>query len=30
MAWESYKLDQYAHDLVLKYRDKKDVINQAS
>ncbi|MEL7034048.1 MAG: hypothetical protein AAFO04_00285 [Cyanobacteria bacterium J06592_8] len=29
MAWESYKLDQYAHDLVLKYRDKKDVLNQA-
>ena len=27
MAWESYKLDEYAHDLVLKYRDK-DVLNE--
>jgi hypothetical protein len=29
MAWESYKLDQEAHDLVIKYRDKKDALNQA-
>ncbi len=29
MAWESYKLDQEAHDLVVKYRDKKDALNQA-
>ncbi|MCG5060675.1 MAG: hypothetical protein KA714_22525 [Limnoraphis sp. WC205] len=29
MAWKSYKLDQYAHDLVLKHRDKKDVLTQA-
>ncbi|MEZ2248251.1 hypothetical protein [Microcoleus sp.] len=29
MAWESYKLDQEAHDLVIKYRDKKDAPNQA-
>lgn len=29
MAWESFNLDQHAHDLVLKYRDKnKDVVNQ--
>ena len=32
MAWESYNLDQFAHDLVLKYRDKKDgkvsILNQ--
>lgn len=32
MAWESYNLDQIAHDLVLEYRDKKDgkvcVLNQ--
>ncbi|NET12811.1 MAG: hypothetical protein F6K08_08100 [Okeania sp. SIO1H6] len=27
MAWESYKLDEYAHDLVLKYRDQ-DVLNE--
>ncbi len=27
MAWESYKLDEYAHDLVLKYRDK-EVLNE--
>lgn len=27
MGWESYKLDEYAHDLVLKYRDK-DVLNE--
>ncbi len=29
MAWTTYKLDQYAHDLVLKYRDQKDALNQA-
>lgn len=29
MAWESYRLDQEAHDLVIKYRDKKDALNQA-
>ncbi|NJK66939.1 MAG: hypothetical protein HC941_10640 [Microcoleus sp. SU_5_3] len=29
MAWESYNLDQEAHDLVIKYRDKKDALNQA-
>ena len=29
MAWESYKLDQEAHDLVVNYRDKKDALNQA-
>ena len=29
MAWESYRLDQEAHDLVVKYRDKKDTLNQA-
>lgn len=29
MAWESYKLDQEAHDLVVEYRDKKDALNQA-
>jgi hypothetical protein len=29
MAWESYKLDQEAHDLVVKYRDKKEALNQA-
>ncbi|MBW4507989.1 MAG: hypothetical protein KME64_15970 [Scytonematopsis contorta HA4267-MV1] len=29
MAWESYNLDQYAHDLVIKYRNKKDALNQA-
>jgi hypothetical protein len=29
MAWESYKLDQEAHDLVVNYRDKKDTLNQA-
>jgi hypothetical protein len=29
MAWESYKLDQEAHDLVIKYRDKKDALNQS-
>lgn len=28
MAWQSYNLDQMAHDLVLKYRDK-DALNQA-
>lgn len=28
MAWQSYSLDQKAHDLVLKYRDK-DVLNQS-
>lgn len=29
MGWESFNLDQQAHDLVLKYRDKnKDVLNQ--
>jgi len=28
MAWESYKLDQEAHDLVVKYRDKKEALNQ--
>lgn len=27
MAWESYNLDQAAHDLVLKYRGK-DALNQ--
>ncbi|EAW36246.1 hypothetical protein [Lyngbya sp. PCC 8106] len=29
MGWESFNLDQQAHDLVLKYRDKKDARNQA-
>lgn len=29
MAWESYRLDQEAHDLVVNYRDKKDTLNQA-
>lgn len=29
MGWESYNLDKEAHDLVLKYRDKKDALNQA-
>ena len=29
MAWESYRLDQEAHDLVVKYRDKKGALNQA-
>lgn len=29
MAWESLNLDQYAHDLVLQYHDKKDALNQA-
>lgn len=29
MAWQSYNLDQAAHDLVLKYRDKKEALNQA-
>lgn len=29
MAWTTYKLDQYAHDLVLKYRDQKDAPAQA-
>lgn len=29
MGWESYKLDQEAHDLVVKYRDKKEALNQA-
>lgn len=29
MGWESYNLDQKAHDLVIKYRDKKDALNQA-
>jgi hypothetical protein len=29
MAWESYNLDQAAHDLVLKYKGKdKDALNQ--
>lgn len=28
MGWQSYNLDQYAHDLVLKYRDK-DVIKES-
>jgi len=32
MGWESYRLDEFAHDLVVKYRDKKDggvsVLNQ--
>lgn len=28
MAWESYNLDREAHDLVLKYRDKQDTLNQ--
>lgn len=27
MTWQSYNLDRYAHDLVLKYRDR-DVLNQ--
>lgn len=29
MGWESYNLDREAHDLVLKYCDKKDALNQA-
>lgn len=29
MGWESFNLDQEAHDLVLKYCDKKDALNQA-
>lgn len=29
MAWQSYNLDQVAHDLVLKYRDNREALNQA-
>ena len=29
MGWESYNLDQIAHDLVIKYRDQKEALNQA-
>ena len=29
MTWQSYNLDQAAHDLVLQYRDKKEALNQA-
>jgi hypothetical protein len=30
MAWESYKIDQYANDLVLKYcQQNPDVLNQS-
>jgi len=28
MGWESFNLDQQAHDLVLKYCEKKDALNQ--
>ncbi|MEY3868761.1 MAG: hypothetical protein RLZZ338_2652 [Cyanobacteriota bacterium] len=28
MGWEKFNLDRKAHDLVLKYRDKKDASNQ--
>jgi hypothetical protein len=29
MALESYRLDQAAHDLVIKYRDDNEALNQA-
>lgn len=29
MGFEPYNLDREAHDLVLKYRDQKDALNQA-
>jgi hypothetical protein len=29
MALESYRLDQAAHDLVIKYRDDKEALSQA-
>lgn len=29
MGWESYNLDQTAHDLVFKYRDSSEALQQA-
>lgn len=29
MGWESYNLDQTAHDLVFKYRDNSDALQQS-
>ncbi|MBD2772615.1 hypothetical protein [Iningainema tapete] len=29
MSWESYSLDQQAHDLVIKYCNQKEALNQA-
>lgn len=29
MTWKLYEIDRAAHDLVLKFRDKKDVLNES-
>ncbi len=29
MSWKMYEIDRIAHDLVLKFRDKKDVLNES-
>ena len=29
MSWKMYEIDRAAHDLVLKFRDKKDVLNES-
>jgi superfamily I DNA and RNA helicase len=29
MSWKMYEIDRTAHDLVLKFRDKKDVLNES-
>lgn len=29
MSWKLYEIDHAAHDLVLKFRDKKDVLNES-
>ncbi len=29
MTWKMYEIDRVAHDLVLKFRDKKDVLNES-
>ncbi|BAS60334.1 hypothetical protein NIES2135_64390 (plasmid) [Leptolyngbya boryana NIES-2135] len=29
MSWKMYEIDRCAHDLVLKFRDKKDVLNES-
>jgi len=29
MSWKMYEIDRAAHDLVLEFRDKKDVLNES-
>lgn len=29
MSWKMYEIDRAAHDLVLKFRDKQDVLNES-